>query len=187
MTSSVYMNNNDEQQSPEHEKNQAQDTKPWYRQFWPWFIISLPASAVIAGITTVIIAFKYDDALVVDNYYKAGLAINQVLTQQEVARELGVTVMVGYNVDAQELFVQLPENIKLTSNILKVRLVHSTQAEKDKTLLLTQDQQTNFVIRVGEIQDGWWNFILEPEDGQWQINQRILFPMQGKQQIQPRF
>lgn len=30
--------------------------KPWFKQFWPWFIISIPACGVIAGIATVIIA-----------------------------------------------------------------------------------------------------------------------------------
>ena len=25
------------------------DTQPWYKYFWPWFIIALPASAVVAG------------------------------------------------------------------------------------------------------------------------------------------
>ena len=27
-------------------------SKPWYREPWPWFLMSLPAVAVIAGITT---------------------------------------------------------------------------------------------------------------------------------------
>ena len=32
------------------------DTLPWYRQFWPWFIIALPATAVVASLATVWIA-----------------------------------------------------------------------------------------------------------------------------------
>jgi len=34
------------------------DAKPWFKSFWPWFVISLPAAGVIAGITTVIIAVQ---------------------------------------------------------------------------------------------------------------------------------
>ena len=41
------------------------DTKPWYRQFWPWFLICLPASAVIASLYTVSLAFRTTDSLVV--------------------------------------------------------------------------------------------------------------------------
>ena len=40
---------------------------PWYRQFWPWFIIALPASAVIAGIITFYLAVSRPDQLVVDD------------------------------------------------------------------------------------------------------------------------
>jgi len=66
------------------------DTKPWYKQFWPWFIIALPASAVIAGITTVFIAFENADSLVVDDYYKEGKAINQRVALLKRARDMGL-------------------------------------------------------------------------------------------------
>jgi len=191
MTGSIVMMNDSDETQPElaeadsPQKILPQELLPWYRQFWPWFIISLPMSVVIAGIATVIIAVKNDDSLVVDNYYKAGLAINQVLTQQDVARQLGITAMVSYSADTHELNVQIPPNLSLKDNALRIRLVHSTQADKDKILLLNRNQQDYFTILVGDIQDGWWNLFIEPIDGQWQISQRILFPMQGKQQIRP--
>ena len=158
---------------------------PWYRQFWPWFIISLPASAVIAGIATVYIAIKYDDSLVVDNYYKEGLAINQVLTRQRVAHDLGLTAILDFKVDASELSVHIPTGLAATDKQLKVRLVHVTQAERDRILVLKRNQQNHFVIQVDDIQEGWWNVFIEPEDGAWQMNQRIHFPMQGQQLIKP--
>jgi len=40
---------------------------PWYKQFWPWFIIALPASAVIAGFYTLWLAISNPDHLVVDD------------------------------------------------------------------------------------------------------------------------
>ncbi|MBE9549572.1 MAG: FixH family protein [Proteobacteria bacterium] len=42
------------------------DTKPWYKQFWPWFIIALPMTAVIASIATLIIAIQNPDYLVIE-------------------------------------------------------------------------------------------------------------------------
>ena len=53
------------------------DSQPWYRQFWPWFLIALPATVVVAGLTTWWIAAHKADSLVVDDYYKEGLAINR--------------------------------------------------------------------------------------------------------------
>jgi len=66
-------------------------SKPWYREFWPWFLISLPATAVIAGLTTAWLAFQSADGLVVGDYYKAGLAINQTLARDDTARALALT------------------------------------------------------------------------------------------------
>ena len=44
----------------------AEQNLPWYRQFWPWFIIALPASAVIASFVTLWLAISNPDHLVVD-------------------------------------------------------------------------------------------------------------------------
>jgi len=40
---------------------------PWYRQFWPWFIIALPASAVVAGLYTFWLAVSNPDHLVIED------------------------------------------------------------------------------------------------------------------------
>ena len=71
------------------------DTLPWYRQFWPWFLILLPASVVVAAISTVVIANRHADDLVVDDYYKDGLAINRQLEKIERAKGLGITATLG--------------------------------------------------------------------------------------------
>ncbi len=42
------------------------DITPWYKQFWPWFVFSIPAISVVAGISLLIIALKNPVYLVVD-------------------------------------------------------------------------------------------------------------------------
>jgi len=58
---------------------------PWYRQFWPWFIIALPASAVVASFITLWLAMSRPDHLVVDDaeYQR----INSELKAQAPAEE----------------------------------------------------------------------------------------------------
>jgi hypothetical protein len=58
--------------------NQPQNTDsvkgqnlPWYKQFWPWFIIALPASAVIASFISLWLAVSNPETLVVtENEYR---------------------------------------------------------------------------------------------------------------------
>ena len=37
------------------------DDKPWYKQFWPWFIIALPLTSVVASFLTLWIAVTQPD------------------------------------------------------------------------------------------------------------------------------
>ena len=46
---------------------------PWYRQLWPWLLISGPAAVLIAGAVTTWIAFASADGLVAEDYYKQGM------------------------------------------------------------------------------------------------------------------
>ncbi|HET8709821.1 MAG TPA: FixH family protein [Spongiibacteraceae bacterium] len=49
--------------------------KPWYKQFWPWFLIALPSAAVIASFITLYIAITKADQVVQDNYEQHGLTV----------------------------------------------------------------------------------------------------------------
>ena len=64
-------------------KNQNQ---PWYKQFWPWFIIALPASVVIASFFTLWLAISNPDHLVLsDQEYqslKSELKAQNSVTEQ---------------------------------------------------------------------------------------------------------
>ncbi|MFN2426459.1 MAG: FixH family protein [Candidatus Binatia bacterium] len=37
------------------------DSKPWFRQFWPWFLIALPATSVVFSFATLYIAVREAD------------------------------------------------------------------------------------------------------------------------------
>jgi hypothetical protein len=47
-------------------KQSADQHKPWYREPWPWVAIAIPATAVLMGVTTLIIAISNPDPLTVD-------------------------------------------------------------------------------------------------------------------------
>lgn len=110
---------------------------PWYRQFWPWFIILLPASVVVAGLSTLVIAIKHADTLVVDDYYKEGLAINQQLEKQQRAVDLGISGKLLIDNTVGDVVVTLVSAPAYLSPTLQLRLGHPTDASQDVLITLT--------------------------------------------------
>jgi hypothetical protein len=47
--------------------SEAVQSRPWYKEPWPWVIISIPAAAVIMGFITLYLALTRPDYLVVED------------------------------------------------------------------------------------------------------------------------
>lgn len=58
---------------------------PWYAQRWPWLLMLGPALVVVVSSYTIYLAYSRQDAMVVDDYYKQGKAINQDLRRDRAA------------------------------------------------------------------------------------------------------
>ncbi|TDG12035.1 hypothetical protein E2F43_16900 [Seongchinamella unica] len=111
-----------------------EDNEPWYRQFWPWFLILLPATVVVAGITTVVIANRGADDLVVDEYYKDGLAINRKLEKKERADALGIGATL--EVYGSEILVKTAGPVD--SEKLQLLLSHPLESDRDFEVVVVQ-------------------------------------------------
>jgi len=100
---------------------------PWYRQGWPWFLIALPATAVIGGIITAILAARGFDGPVVADYYKQGLAINEEVARAQLARELAISAAVeiaGFTDGDRVRVVLEAERALPPEAALRLRLAH---------------------------------------------------------------
>lgn len=155
-----------------------QSIPAWYKQFWPWFLISFPAAAVIAGTITIVIAINHHDADVVDDYYKKGLAINRTIDQQELAASLGLVAHAAYVSTTGEVTLTLDSNSDAGENLesLSLAFIHTTRAEHDRHVLLHKDQQGSFKTIIKDIRAGSWNLVLEPADKQWRLDAHMDLP-----------
>ncbi|MDH5190860.1 MAG: FixH family protein [Gammaproteobacteria bacterium] len=153
------------------------DTKPWYKHFWPWFIIFFPFLAVVAGITTVIIAVKEADSLVAGDYYKEGLAINKILDRDVRSGELGLSasIMLSRSTEQIRVILKSDNNIRLPDEIT-LSLLHPTQEKRDKILSLAQEQAGIYSVKTGTLIAGSWHIILEPANKEWRLSGRIAIP-----------
>jgi len=109
------------------------EARPWYREPWIWFLISGPAVAVVGGFVTLGIALATDDGLVADDYYKQGLAVNQVLRRDARARELQLAATVTLTGPGVRVTLR---GTGEHSAELRLQLVHPTRSGRDQVVAL---------------------------------------------------
>lgn len=153
-----------------------EDKEPWYRQFWPWFLISLPATAVIASMITIKLAVDTADPLVKDEYYKEGMAINQDISKEQLARTLGLAANFRLNPDTHELRVQLGGSLSQPPQTLLLTLTHPTLGDQDQQLRLLAIGNQEYTIRLPEIVQTNWHLSLTPENKEWKLAGRMELP-----------
>jgi len=149
----------------------------WFRQFWPWFLIAFPLTAVLAGFFTLYLAIISDTGLVEDDYYKRGLAINTDLGRYQRAAELGLWADIVFVRDAGgagEVEVRLHSNKvdKVPELAMRLALIHPTQAERDQRIELTPSGDGLYRGQVAASAPGYWHINLESAGGEWRITGR---------------
>ena len=145
----------------------AAPPRPWYREPWPWILISLPATAVVAGIATVWIAATNADGLVVGDYYKAGLAINQTLARDEAARRQALSASISQADGTLSLRLDgrpqaYPEQLALT-------LAHPTRPGMDQAIALHHAGDGRYRAALPAMAAGKWHAELTDPAAAWRL------------------
>ncbi|MGB1220043.1 MAG: FixH family protein [Alcanivoracaceae bacterium] len=143
------------------------DERPWYRQFWPWFLILLPATSVVGGIALVIIAVKNADDVVADSWYKDGRAINRSMDEENLAARLGITLAASAQGDALQARLSSDTPFPPPAT-LTLALRHPTLAAQDRVFPLAHQPDGTY-RGDGDLPDGRWVVTVSPGDGNWQL------------------
>jgi hypothetical protein len=154
-------------------------TEPWYRQFWPWFLMALPASVVVAGLSTWWIAARHADDLVADEYYKNGLAINRELGKTARSELLGLTA--DLTIEGQLVSVRLAGNS--TPGALRLYFSHPLEADRDLDIALARTAPGRYEGELPFPLHYRWLWRLEPIQGQpdelWRIDGEVTLSPSG--------
>jgi hypothetical protein len=152
---------------------------PWYRQFWPWYIIGLLFLGVFGSGVLVISAIDHQDPIVVDDYYKEGLAINRTLDRQRAAVAMGLQAQADFDASKGVLSVRLSAKHEITAPTLKLFFMHATLANRDYHVKLTRQGADLYQAQVKSLQPGNYDLKLEPEDEVWRLDAHLTFPAQS--------
>lgn len=146
---------------------EQQHPEPWYRQFWPWFLIALPGTVVVASMVTLWIAVSSPNPMVVDDYSRIARSYEQRLERDQAAAALGLTAEIRLIEGANVVDVRLlPDTI--VPETLELRLSHPLVEQQDR------------VIQLMRVPGGWsgelalppgrWYLQLYPGDQAWRLS-----------------
>ena len=155
-------------------------TVQWYRQFWPWFLLALIGSVVVASLVTVAIAFVHSDNLVNDSYYRQGLAINQQLARDEKAAALNIQAKLNIQSN-KTITVAIYGDISPAEqrSSLQVLWQHPTASSKDFTSTLAWQSENLFATVLEQYPAGRWYITLQPQanntdSSRWRLKEEVF-------------
>lgn len=157
------------------------DGLAWYRHFWPWFIVALLGISMTGSLATVVLAYRGRDALVRDDWYKDGVAINRSLERLEAARTLGIRASMRFDAEHDRVSVALEGEGTATLAEVSLHLSHATQVEHDRRVRLARVAPGRFEGRLAELPIGRFHASLEPpaaprDPGAWRLKRPFYYP-----------
>lgn len=154
---------------------------PWYRQPYVWLVIAFPAISVAAGLGTLVIATITFDGLVVDDYYRRGLLINEDLARDRAAVERGFGAAVELEPGAPRFRVLLaagPDQV--APETVQVRFLHRTRGgfDRDVHAVLAPDSPQSppfiYLAQTPDLVRGHWDVLVEAAD--WRALDTTVVP-----------
>jgi hypothetical protein len=162
---------------------QCKSSEPWYKQGWPWFLVALPATAVVAGFITLWIAVSTWDGLVVDDYYQQGKTIEITLARSVRARDLGLAARLTFTAESLSVALSTGDGVRPPPTV-RVTIAHPTQAGHDQVVLLT-GRDGVFSGPIAPLSTGRWLIQIEDESRTWRLNGTTYLPTETEITILP--
>ena len=164
------------------------ESLPWYRYRWPWLLMLGPFTVLVAAAITLWIAIRSNDGLVADDYYKQGLAINQLTSREKRAAELALKAELSLEEGGSRVQVLLSGNQSdLLPEMLRLDIIHPTRSGLDQSLLLHADpaplmssseseaafrqalSSVRYSAPLGSALIGRWHITLEDGRREWRL------------------
>jgi hypothetical protein len=121
---------------------------------------------IVAGLLTAVLAYRTEDGLVADDYYRQGLAINRVLKRDERARELNLSAVASFAGDRVRVVLR---DAGEAPRELRLRLIHPTRSGRDRSVRLTSTAPGIYDGTAAGIHGETRRLVLENAGSTWRL------------------
>lgn len=142
---------------------------PWYTERWPWLLMLGPASVLVAGGIAAWLALGHPDAMVVDDYYKQGKAINQDLRRDRAASALRLRLQARYLPAAGRIEGRIDSAGQPVTAPVRISLAHPTLPERDIVLLARPGADGAFSVTLPALEKTHWQVVVEGGRRDWRL------------------
>lgn len=152
--------------------------QPWYRHPLVWLLIAIPGSSVLVGVFMITAALNTPGDLVRDDYYRAGVAINQDLSARRRAEELGLhATLLQHGPEDLLLRVEAGPGIDpdASGERLEAQLQHPTLAERDLALRLEPVASGRWAVALPRFEGTRVLMVSHPSAG-WVLREELRAP-----------
>ncbi|WP_386079875.1 FixH family protein [Vreelandella sp. F11] len=159
---------------------------PWYKQFWPWFLIGILFSSIIVSSGFAVMSVKSFDGMVVqEDYYEHGKAINMVLAKQEQARELNLSAELRLDPLTSDIVVDLSGDTR--PDTLYLDLIFPTEDNRDQSFVLEHVRDGRYITQGPDNLRYRWYIQIQPaqENADWRLTGEATFPNENSVALLP--
>jgi hypothetical protein len=157
----------------------AAPVRPWYSHRWPWFLMIGPVVVLVGGGVAGSLALSRPDAMVVDDYYKQGKAINQDLRRDRAATALAIAFEASYDAGTGGLSGVVTSGGAPLQAPLHIYLAHPTQPGKDLQLLARPGSDGRFAVPVAKLEATHWQVVVEGARREWRVARSWSWPRES--------
>ncbi|MGF6148896.1 Uncharacterized protein conserved in bacteria [Kingella potus] len=168
-----------------------QQSKVWYKEPWPWLLMSGPLIVVVAAFVTLWLAATNNSDLVSDDYYKDGKHIDLDIKRDTAAVDRGIAAQLLISPDGSAVRVYVSGRFD-DKVPLRLTLMHPAKKEFDQSIMLQSSSapksgdKTEYTGRFAQLPPSkHWYVRLEDSAHIWRVENKWIVGQGGAVSLNP--
>lgn len=152
--------------------------RPWYREFWAWFVLAIPALGVASGVAMIVISLHNAPQEITGDHQRLGKTTVATGSMSGAAQALGLGGQLTVDRHRVELLLKADRPEALPSSLL-LRFDHPVDARFDTSVMLERRDTSHWVADLSEQPPARARVILTDPMREWGLAGRYQGVVEG--------